>query len=83
TDIDGEGNSLRAWGMAADALALRDGGCLLMCDMPKGSVESRADELIQGRRPMFSIAERRNVLNWKLQKVGRRKIPILVTVLER
>jgi hypothetical protein len=82
TDIDGEGNSLRAWGMAADALALRDGGCLLMCDMPKGSVESRADELIQGRRPMFSIAERRNVLNWKLQKVGRRKIPILVTVLE-
>lgn len=81
-DIDGEGNSLKAWGMTADALVLRDGGCLLMCDMPQGSVESRADELTQGRRPMFSIAERRNVLNWKLKKVGGRRIPTLVTVLE-
>lgn len=81
-DIDGEGNSLKAWGMAADALALRDGGCLLMVDMPQGQVESRADELAQGRRPVFSIAERRNVLNWKLEKVGRRRIPSLVTVLE-
>jgi len=81
-DIDGEGNSLKSWGMAADALALRDGGCLLMCDMPQGSAESRAEELAQGRRPVFSIAERRNVLNWKLEKVGRRKVPTLVTVLE-
>lgn len=81
-DIDGEGNSLKAWGMAADALALRDGGCLLMVDMPQGQVPSRTDERAQGRRPVFSIAERRNVLNWKLEKVGRRRIPSLVTVLE-
>jgi hypothetical protein len=81
-DIDGEGNSLRAWGMAADALCLRDGGCLLMVDMPQGQVASRAEERAQGRRPVFSLAERRNVLNWKLQKVGRKKIPTLVTILE-
>lgn len=81
-DIDGEGNSLKAWGMAADALCLRDGGCLLMVDMPQGKAESRAEELAQGRRPVFSLAERRNVLNWKLTKVGRRRIPTLVTILE-
>jgi len=81
-DIDGQGNSLRAWGMTADALVLRDGGCLLMADMPTGQVESRAAELAQGRRPMFSIAERRNVLNWKVQKIGRQKIATAVTVRE-
>ena len=81
-DIDGEGNSLRAWGMSADALVLRDGGCLLMADMPQGQAESRAEELALGRRPVFSIAERRNVLNWKLQKIGRRKVPVALTILE-
>ncbi|MBU6251227.1 MAG: DUF4055 domain-containing protein [Cyanobacteria bacterium REEB417] len=81
-DIDGEGNSLRAWGMGVDALVLRDGGCLLMADMPRGVAESRAAERAQGRRPVFSVAERRNVLNWRLAKVGRRRIPIAVTVLE-
>jgi hypothetical protein len=81
-DIDGEGNSLKAWGMAVDAMVLRDGGCLLMADMPPGVPESRAAELAQGRRPVFSVAERRNVLNWKLAKIGRRRVPIAVTVLE-
>ena len=81
-DIDGEGNSLKAWGMAVDAMVLRDGGCLLMADMPPGVPESRAAELAQGRRPVFSVAERRNVLNWKLAKIGRRRVPVAVTVLE-
>lgn len=81
-DIDGEGNSLKAWGMAADALVLRDGGCLLMADMPPGRPESRAVELAQGRRPVFTVAERRNVLNWKVEKIGRRRIATACTVLE-
>jgi hypothetical protein len=81
-DINGEGDSLKAWGMVADSLVLRDGGCLLMCDMPQGTAESRAAEIAQGRRPVFSIAERSNVLNWKLQKIGRKHVPIAITVLE-
>ncbi len=81
-DINGEGDSLKAWGMVADSLVMRDNGCLLMCDMPEESVETRTDEIVQGRRPVFSIAERSNVLNWKLEKIGRRYIPTAVTVLE-
>lgn len=82
SDIDGEGNSLKAWGLSTDAIALRDGGCLLMADMPPEAVDSRTDERAQGRRPTFSMAERRNVLNWRLAKVGGRRVPIAVTVLE-
>jgi hypothetical protein len=81
-DIDGLGNSLKKWGMMADELVLRDGGCLLMVDMPKDTPENRAEELASGRRPLFSIAERRNVLNWKLKKHNGRMVPYLVTVLE-
>lgn len=81
-DIDGQGNSLKAWGMIADMLLMRDNGCLLMADMPSDKVDSRADEIIQGRRPFFSIAERKNVLNWRLKKVGRKLIPTAVTVRE-
>lgn len=81
-DIDGEGNSLKKWGMNTDALVLRDGGCLLMADMPSDQVESRAEEIATGRRPIFSVAERRNVLNWKVKKIGRKRVPIAVTVLE-
>ena len=81
-DIDGEGNSLKAWGMAADALVMRDNGCLVMADMPKDLPDSRAEERAQGRRPIFSIAERRNVLNWRLIKAGRKMIPYAVTIRE-
>ena len=82
SDIDGEGNSLKAWGLSTDAIALRDGGCLLMGDMPPETPDSRADERAQGRRPTFSMAERRNVLNWRMSKIGGRRVPIAVTVLE-
>ena len=81
-DIDGEGNSLKAWGLGTDALVLRDGGCLLMADAPQGTPENRAQERAQGRRPTFSAAERRNVLNWRTVKRGGRRVPIAVTILE-
>ena len=81
-DIDGEGNSLKKWGLSADALVLRDGGCLLMADMPADQVSDRAVERAQGRRPTFSVAERRNLLNWRVQRVGRRMVPTALTVLE-
>lgn len=81
-DIDGEGNSLKAWGLGTDALVLRDGGCLLMADAPPGTPDSRAQERAQGRRPTFSAAERRNVLNWRTVKRGGRRVPVAVTILE-
>lgn len=81
-DINGEGDSLKAWGMVADSLVMRDGGCLLMVDMPQQAAESRAEEIAQGRRPVFSIAERCNVLNWRLVKIGRKHVPVAVTILE-
>jgi hypothetical protein len=79
-NIDGRGNSLRAWGLHVDALALRDNGCLVMADLPKGRPESRAAERAARRLPRFSFAERRNVLNWRIDPDL--LIPSQVTVLE-
>ncbi len=79
-NIDGRGNSLRAWGLIADALALRDGGVLVMVDLPKGRPQSRAEERAARRLPRFSFAERRNVLNWRIDPDL--LIPSQVTVLE-
>jgi hypothetical protein len=31
---------------------------------------------------VFSVAERRNVLNWETRRVGRRRVPVAVTILE-
>jgi hypothetical protein len=81
-DIDGEGNSLKAWGLGTDAMVLRDGGCLLMADAPQGATESRTEQRAQGWRPAFSAAERRNVLNWRTVRRGGRRVPIAVTILE-
>lgn len=82
SDIDGAGNSLLKWGIGVDELVMRDNGCLIMVDMPQGSVSSRADEISSGRFPMFSIAERRNVLSWKMKRVGRRLVPEQLVVRE-
>lgn len=81
-DIDGRGNSLLKWGIGADELALRDGGCLLMVDMPRGTASSRAQEIKEGRLPTFTTAERRNVLSWRMVQDGRLMVPKQVAVLE-
>lgn len=80
SNIDGRGNSLKAWGLMTDALALRDGGVLVMADLPKGRPQSRAEERAARRLPRFSHAERRNVLNWRIDPDL--LIPSQVTVLE-
>lgn len=64
-DIDLRGNSLKAFLMAADAQAMRDGGVLLCVDMPAGTVETNGDVIEQDRRPYLSMVERSNVLNWR------------------
>lgn len=64
-NIDLRGNSLKAFLMAADAAALRDGGALLCVDMPSGMVETNGEVIEQDRRPYLSMVERSNVLNWR------------------
>jgi hypothetical protein len=81
-NIDGKGNSLKKWGMTVSSLGFRHGGCVLMADMPTGESSSRTNERLTGRRPILSIAERRNVLNWEEENVDGRMVPIRVTILE-
>lgn len=81
-NIDGEGTSLKAFWLLADALVLRDQGCLLMVDMPKDSPASRGDEKALRRRPLLTMAERASVLNWRTTKVAGREVPTAVTVRE-
>jgi hypothetical protein len=81
-NIDGKGNSLKKWGIMANCLGFRHGGCVLMADMPGGKPSSRADEIATGRRPVLTMAERRNVLNWEEEEIGGRMVPVRVTILE-
>lgn len=81
-DIDGKGTSLKAWFMAADALLMRDNGCLLMVDKEKSTNRTRGDDIANGNRPFFSYAERRNVLNWRTAKDNGREVISAVTILE-
>lgn len=64
-NVDLRGNSLASFLMATDAMAMRDGGCLLCVDMPSGSVENNGEAIEQDRRPYLSVVERGNVLNWR------------------
>ena len=81
-DIDLEGNDVRAFWAAADALALRDGGCLITVEMPPGEEPTRALEIASGRRPYLTLHQRSHVLNWRLATVGGVEVPQQVTVLE-
>lgn len=81
-NIDGKGNSLKKWGMMANCLGFRHGGCVLMADMPTGEALSRTDERATGRRPVLTMTERRNVLNWEEKEIAGRMVPIRVTILE-
>lgn len=81
-DIDGMGNSLLKWGIGADEIVMRDVGCLVMVDMPRGKATDRAAEIRSGRMPTFSIAERRNVLSWRMKRKGRVFIPDQVVIRE-
>lgn len=81
-DIDGKGASLKAWFMAADALVMRDNGCLIMVDTHRSENKTRNDDIRNRNRPFFSYTERRNVLNWRKTKVNGREVISAVTILE-
>jgi hypothetical protein len=82
SSVDGDGNSLKAFWMVADALTLRDGGCLLTVDMPPGRAASRADDIATGRRPYLARVERRNVVNWRTARENGREVCTAVCILE-
>jgi hypothetical protein len=80
--IDSDANSLKAFWMVADALTLRDGGCLLTVDMPPGRAASRADEIASGRRPHLARVERRNLVNWRTTRENGREVCTALAILE-
>ncbi len=63
-NIDGAGNSLKAFMTIADCWVLRDAGTLLTVDMPPGIPNDRAVEGQSARRPHLARVQRRNLLNW-------------------
>ena len=64
-NIDMEGNSIKAFFMAADALVLRDGGMAILVDMPSDLPATGAAEAAQGRRPYLVARKRSHVINWR------------------
>ena len=82
-DVDLLGNSLTAFLAMADALAMRDGGCAVMVEMPQqAAVESEADRLALGRDPYLVLLERRHILNWKTEYIAGQEVLTQATVME-
>jgi hypothetical protein len=81
-NIDGAGNSLRSFLAKADAWTLRDGGCLLMADMPPAPGDDATLADTRERRPHYSLIDRRNLLNWIPDDSGAPGLAKALTVLE-
>lgn len=65
-NIDNEGNSLAAFWMEADSMALRDGGVLLQVEMPPNNSRNAAEEINQpSLRPYFVMRQRSKLINWR------------------
>lgn len=82
-DVDQLGNNLTAFLAMADSLAMRDGGCAVMVEMPQQvAVPSEADRLALGRNPYLVLLERRNILNWRTEYIAGQERLVQATVLE-
>ena len=82
-DVDQLGNNLTAFSSMADALAMRDGGCCVMVEMPPQiAIESEADRIALGRQPYLILIERKNILNWKTEYIAGQERLQQATVLE-
>ena len=82
SNIDSDGNSLKAYWMMADAMSLRDAGVLLTVDMPRGQAGDRTSEIATGRRPYLAYTPRQSVVNWRTEKVQGIELPVAVSILE-
>ncbi len=82
SNIDRQGNSLKALLTAADQGVMRDGGCYLMVDMPAGRPGSLAEEVASGRRPYLTLVDRADVLSFRVAMVGTAQVATQVVVRE-
>lgn len=81
-NIDGQGNSLRSFLMKADALTLRDGGCLVMTDMPPPPEPGLTRADVPRRNPYLSLIDRRNLLSWSTTWENGVEVPASLVILE-
>lgn len=82
-NIDGQGNSLRSFLMKADTWTMRDGGSLLLADMPPAPEEGATRADTRDRRPYLSIVDRRNLVNWDPLPGGQARSLSILEVQER
>lgn len=83
-DVDELGNNLQAFLAMADSLAMRDGGCAVMVEMPQqlAPINSEAERLALSRDPYLVLLERRNVLNWRTEFIAGQERLTQATVIE-
>lgn len=82
SNIDRQGNSLKAVLTAADQGVMRDGGCYLLVDMPAERPGSLAEERATGRRPYLTLVDRADVLTFRVAMVGTSQVATQVVVRE-
>jgi hypothetical protein len=82
-NIDGQGNSLRSFLMKSDIWTMRDGGSLLLADMPPAPREGETRADTKDRRPYLSIVDRRNLVNWDPLPGGQARSLSILEVQER
>jgi hypothetical protein len=78
--IDGQGSDFKSLLRTADEMALRDGNCYILANNPQLSPDEA-----QGRTaadpattPQYTLIDRRNVLNWRVEQRG--GVPVLTQV---
>jgi hypothetical protein len=82
-DIDQLGDNITAFLAMADGLAMRDGGCAVMVEMPQQTlIQSEADRIALGRNPYLILIERGNILNWKTETIGGQERLMQATIVE-
>jgi hypothetical protein len=82
-NIDGQGNSLRSFLMKADTWTMRDGGSLLLADMPPAPEEGATRADTRDRRPYLSLVNRRNLVNFEPLPGGQARALTILEVQEK
>ena len=80
--IDRRGNDQRSFFAAVDRHVLRDGGAVVMVDMPAGVAQNRGQEVEQQRRPFLVMYSREDVGMWRVSRDGAQDVPSLVVLRE-
>jgi hypothetical protein len=81
-NVDRKGNDHKTFFAAVDRRGLRDGGSLVMVDMPPGTPANRGVEKDQRRRPYLTRYDREDVGIWRVRFEGDQELPELVVLRE-